>query len=120
MPNVAVVPTALPKHEHWCGPFELGMLLQFLPGGRGEWGLAIDRLRHRLGASGAAGALEPGAWERLVEQGQGVGREGGFLFFAGGVSDADEETGQEECDPQHGAAGIGGHGAGTPRFEAAE
>jgi hypothetical protein len=36
------------------------------------------------------------------------------------VADADKESGQEKGHPQHGAAGIGGHGAGTGGVETAE
>ena len=57
------------------------MLLQLLPGGRGERGLAINRLPQWLGASRSPGTLQPGARQRLIEQRERVGGQGRFLLL---------------------------------------
>ncbi len=40
-----------------------------------------------------------------------VGGDGRFLFFAGGMANADIKPGEKQSDAEHCATGISGHGA---------
>lgn len=96
---------------------ELGVVAQSLDGGGGEGRLAVCGFPERFGAAGAAGAVQPRQGEGFGDEAEVIGGNGGFLLLANGVADANEEAGQQQGDPKHGAAGIGGQGAGTAGIE---
>ena len=62
----------------------------------------------------------PRAVERMLEQFQPVGANGGFLLVPGSVAATDEESGQQQGYADHGAAGIGRQRAGSRGVEQAK
>ena len=58
--------------------------------------------------------------KRLSDESGGVGGDGGFLLFAGGMAGANVKPREQQGDAEHGAARIGGQGAGSRGIEEAK
>ena len=99
---------------------KLRMLLKFLPGFGAQGGLAIYGFPERFGAGGVADAAEPVSIEWFGDKVGGVGGDGGFLLFAGGMAGTDVKSGEQQGNAEHGAAGISGERAGTRGVEEPE
>lgn len=98
---------------------ELRMVPQQGSGCGGERGAGVEGFAQGFGAMGPPGAREPAVVQGFADQVEGIRGDGGLFFQAGGMANANKETGQEQGRAQQGAARIGGDRTGTPGLERA-
>jgi len=61
----------------------------------------------RVAGAGPAGALQPAAIQRFINEFQSIGSNGCLLLLAGGMTNPNKKSGQKQRDTQHRAARIG-------------
>jgi len=67
---------------------------QFFPRLRGEACLSVDGFPHWLSTAGTVCALQPVGIQRLTNQIERICGNRRFLFFPGGMANADEKSGK--------------------------